>query len=44
MDQRRVNKNVFKNKSEGSRKVGRFRLNWMQDEENDFQEPKVKKM
>jgi hypothetical protein len=29
---------------EGSRKVGRFKLNWMEDDENDFQELKVKKM
>jgi hypothetical protein len=43
MDQTRVNKNVLKNKPEGSRKVGRFKLNWMDDEENDFQELKAKK-
>jgi hypothetical protein len=39
-----VNKNVLKNKPEGSRNVGRFKLNWPEDEENDFQDLKVKKM
>jgi hypothetical protein len=39
-----VNKNILKNNPEDSRKVQRFKLNWMEDDENDFQEPKVKKI
>jgi hypothetical protein len=44
MDRSRVKKNDFKSTPEDNRKVGKCKLNWMEDEENDFQEPEVKKI
>jgi hypothetical protein len=36
MDQRRVVKKIFDSKPEGRRKVGRQRLRWLDDVENDL--------
>jgi hypothetical protein len=43
MDQRRVVKNIFNSKPEGRRKVGRQRLRWLDDVENDLRVLKVKR-
>jgi hypothetical protein len=43
MDQRRVVKKFFENKPEGRRKVGRPRLRWLDDVENDLRVVKVKR-
>jgi hypothetical protein len=43
MDQRRVVKKIFDNKSEGRRKVGRPRLRWLDDVENDLRVMKIKR-
>jgi hypothetical protein len=43
MDQRRVVKEIFESKSEGRRKVGRERVRWLDDVENDLRVMKVKR-
>jgi hypothetical protein len=42
-DQRRVVKKIFEIKPEGRRKVGRPRLRWLDDVENDLRVIKVKR-
>jgi hypothetical protein len=36
MDQTRVAKNIFENKSEGRRKAGRPKMRWLEDVDNDL--------
>jgi hypothetical protein len=43
IDQRRVVKKIFDSKPEGRRKVGRPRLRWLDDVENDLRVMKVKR-
>jgi hypothetical protein len=43
MDQRRVVKKIFDSEPEGRRKVGRPRLRWLDDVENDLRVMKVKR-
>jgi hypothetical protein len=43
MDQRRVVKKIFDSKPERRRKVGRLRLRWLDDVENDLRVMKIKK-
>jgi hypothetical protein len=43
MDQRRVVKKIFDSKPEGRRKVGRPRLGWLDDVENDLIVMKIKR-
>jgi plasmid maintenance system killer protein len=43
MYQRRVVKNILESKPEGRRKVGRPRLRWLDDAENDLRVMKVKR-
>jgi hypothetical protein len=43
MDQRRVVKKIFDSKPEGRRKVGRPRLRWLDDVENDLRVTKIKR-
>jgi hypothetical protein len=43
MDQRRVIKKIFDSKPEGRRKVGRPRLRWLHDVENDLRVMKIKR-
>jgi hypothetical protein len=42
-DQRRVVKKIFDSKPEGRRKVGRPRLRWLDDVENDLRVMKIKR-
>jgi hypothetical protein len=42
MDQRRFVKKIFDSKPEGRRKVGRPKLRWLDDMENDLRVMKVK--
>jgi hypothetical protein len=43
MDQGRAVKEVFERKTEGSRKMGRPRLRWLEDVEKNVREMKVKR-
>jgi hypothetical protein len=43
MDQRRVVKKIFDSKPEGRRQVGRPRLRWLDDVENDLRVMKIKR-
>jgi hypothetical protein len=43
MDQRREVKKIFDSKPEGRRKVGRPRLRWLDDVENDLRVMKIKR-
>jgi hypothetical protein len=43
MDQTRVAKKIFENRSEGRRKVVRPKLRWLEKVENDLKEKKVKR-
>jgi hypothetical protein len=43
MDQRTVVKKIFDSKTEGRRKVGRPRLKWLDDVENDLRLMKIKR-
>jgi hypothetical protein len=43
MDQRRFVKKIFDSKPEGRRKVGRPRLRWLDDVENDLRMMKIKR-
>jgi hypothetical protein len=43
MDQRRVVKKIFDSKPNGRRDVGRPRLRWLDDMENDLRVMKVKR-
>ena len=42
MDQGRIVKKMFESKPEGSGKMGRPRLRWLEDVQKDLQEMKVK--
>jgi hypothetical protein len=43
MDQTKVAKKIFENRSEGRRKVVRPRLRWLEEVKNDLKEMKVKR-
>jgi len=43
MNQGRIVKNIFENKTEGFRSRGRPRLRWLEDTEKDLREMKVKR-
>jgi hypothetical protein len=44
MDQSRVTKVIHESKLEGRRQVGRPRLRWLDDGENDFKRAKIDEM
>ena len=43
MDQERAVKKIFESKPDGSRRMGRPRLRWMEDVQNGLWEMKIKK-
>jgi hypothetical protein len=43
MNQGRIFMKIFENKPEGSRRMGRPRLRWLEDVENDLREMKIKR-
>ena len=43
MDQGRTLKNIFQSKPDGSRRMGRPRLRWLEDVDKDLQERKIKR-